>query len=134
MIQGKIKSNNSSNMWNYSWGGVFSFLKGNMSYSLIFYYIILKYNLGFHGGSDGKESACDVREAGSISRSGRPPWRKKSQPTPVFLPGEFHEEEPAGLQPVGLQRGKHNWATNTFTILTKLWNKLVRQNSHFQSN
>ena len=44
-----------------------------MSYSLIFYYTILKYNLGFHGGSDGKESACNAREAGSISRSGRPP-------------------------------------------------------------
>ena len=36
------------------------------------------------------------------------PWRREWQTTPVFLPGEFHEEEPAGLQPVGLQRGKHN--------------------------
>ena len=37
---------------------MFSFLKGNMSYSLIFYYTMLKYNLGFHGGSDGKGSAA----------------------------------------------------------------------------
>ena len=35
----------------------------------------------------GKESACnigDTGEAGSI------PWRKKGQPTLVFLPGESH--------------------------------------------
>ena len=36
------------------------------------------------------------------------PWRREWQPTPVFLPGEFHEEEPGGLQSVGLQRGRHD--------------------------
>ena len=86
---------------------------------------------GFPGGSDGKASACNVGDAGSISGSGRSPgegngnplqhtclenpmdggawwaafcgvaksqtrlsdftfmhWRRKWQPTPVFLPGE----------------------------------------------
>ena len=37
---------------------------------------------GFHGGSDGKESACNVGDQGS--------WRRNWQPTPVFLPGESH--------------------------------------------
>ena len=29
-------------------------------------------------------SAGDIRDSGSI------PWRRKQQPTPVFLPGESH--------------------------------------------
>ena len=33
------------------------------------------------------------------------------QPTPVFLPGEFHR------QTMGLQRVGHDWVTNTFTLL-----------------
>ena len=32
--------------------------------------------------------AGDVRDEGSIPGSGRFPWRRKWQPTPVFLPGE----------------------------------------------
>ena len=44
------------------------------------------------------------------------PWRRKWQPTPVFLPGEFHgQREPGGLQSMGSQRVRHNWVTNTFT-------------------
>ena len=27
------------------------------------------------------------------SRVGKIPWRREGQPTPIFLPGEFHEEE-----------------------------------------
>ena len=36
--------------------------------------------------------AGDVRDLGSIPRSGRFHWRRKSLPTPVFLPGESHEQ------------------------------------------
>ena len=47
--------------------------------------------LGFHGGSDDKESACNVRDLGSIPGLGRFPWRRERLlPTPVFWPGEFH--------------------------------------------
>ena len=36
-----------------------------------------------------------------------------TQPTPVFLPGEFHQQGNLGkLQSMGLQRVGHNWATN----------------------
>ena len=45
---------------------------------------------GFSGGSDGKESACDAGDLGLIPGSGRSPWRRAWQPTPVFLPGESH--------------------------------------------
>ena len=36
------------------------------------------------------ESACNAGDLGLIPRSGRIPWRRKWQPTPVFLPGESH--------------------------------------------
>ena len=50
------------------------------------------------GVSDGKESACNVGDLGSIPGSGRFPWIGKWQPTPVFLPGESPWiEEPGGL-------------------------------------
>ena len=35
-------------------------------------------------------NARDVRDAGSIPRSGSSPGGRAWQPTPVFLPGEFH--------------------------------------------
>ena len=39
-------------------------------------------------------------------------WRRKWQPTPVFLPGESPwTEEPGRLQSMGSQRIGHNWAT-----------------------
>ena len=38
----------------------------------------------FPGGSDCKASAYNVGDLGSI------PWRRKWQPTPVFLPGKSH--------------------------------------------
>ena len=32
-------------------------------------------------------NAGDIRDAGLIPGSGRSPWRRGRQPTPVFLPG-----------------------------------------------
>ena len=32
----------------------------------------------------------DVRDLDSVLGSGKIPWKRKWQPTPVFLPGEFH--------------------------------------------
>ena len=40
----------------------------------------------FPGGSDGKESACNAGDLVSIPGCGR----SRGQPTPVFLPGDFH--------------------------------------------
>ena len=42
----------------------------------------------FPGGSDGKESACNV--GGPVLWVGKIPRRREWLPTPVFLPGEFH--------------------------------------------
>ena len=42
------------------------------------------------GGSGGKESTCQCRKCGFDPWVGKMPWRRKWQPTPVFLAGEFH--------------------------------------------
>ena len=50
----------------------------------------LRHYWSFSGGSDGKESARNEGDIGLIPGLGRIPWRREWQPTPVFLPGEFH--------------------------------------------
>ena len=64
---------------------------------------------GFLGSTSGKEPACQCRilkRPGFNPYVGKIPWRRKRQPTPVFLPGESSRtEEPGGLQFTGLQRG-----------------------------
>ena len=47
-------------------------------------------------------SAGDIRDAGLTLR--KIPWRRKWQPTPVFLPGESHEQSSlVGYSPWGLK-------------------------------
>ena len=45
----------------------------------------------FQSGSDGKASACNARDPGSIPGLGRSP-REGMATTPVFLPGKFHRQ------------------------------------------
>ena len=60
---------------------------------------------GFPDDTSGKESACQCRR-GWV---GKTPWRKKRQPTPVFLAWEIPwTEEPGRLQFMGLQRVRHD--------------------------
>ena len=54
------------------------------------------------GGSDGKESACNAEDWGSVPGLGKIPWRSKWQPTPVILAWRISwTEEPGGLRPWG---------------------------------
>ena len=46
----------------------------------------------FPAGSDSKESACNAGDLGSVPGLGRSPGEGNCLPTPVFLPGEFHEQ------------------------------------------
>ena len=56
--------------------------------------------LGFPGGSDSKEPACNAGGPGSIL--GKILWRREWQSTPVFLPGEFHGQRSlVGYSPWG---------------------------------
>ena len=54
----------------------------------IYRYVLIV--LGFPGGSDGKESACNAGDLGLNPGLGRSPWRREWPPTPVFLPGDSH--------------------------------------------
>ena len=72
---------------------------------------------GFPGGSEGTEYASNVGDQGLISGSGRFPWRREWQPTPVFLPGESQGKRAlAGYSPWGCQqstmteRPTHTWS------------------------
>ena len=69
----------------------------------------MRKSIGFPGGSEVKASASNAGDPGLIPGFnpwvGKIPWRRKWQPTSVFLPGESHglSEEPGGLQFMGLQ-------------------------------
>ena len=85
------------------------------------YYLNIWMFLGFPGGSDCKESACNAGDLCLIPGSLRPwvrriPWRREWLPTPVFLPGEFHGQR--SLVGYGLwgHRVRHNWATNIWVF------------------
>ena len=67
---------------------------------------------GFPGGTV-KNQPADVGRRHKRCRFdpwvGKMPWRRKWQPTPVFLPGELHgPEEPGGLWPIESQRVRHD--------------------------
>ena len=50
-------------------------------------------SLGLPRWLSGKESACWCRRCGFDPCTGRIPWRRKWQPTPVFLPGKSHRQK-----------------------------------------
>ena len=47
---------------------------------------------GFPVGSDGKKSACNAEDLSFSPWVRKILWRRKWQPTLVFLPGEFHRQ------------------------------------------
>ena len=60
----------------------------------------------------GKESACQLRRCGFNPWVGKIPWRRKWQPTPVFLPGKSHGQGSlVGYSPQGHKRVRHDLVT-----------------------
>ena len=58
--------------------------------------------LGFPGGSDGRESACNAGRYRFEPWVRKIFWRREWPSTPVFLPGEFHgQRNLAGYSPWG---------------------------------
>ena len=51
-----------------------------------------------------KNTLANAGDAVSIPGSGRPPGRRKWQPTPVFLPGKSHGQSLAGYSGVAKRR------------------------------
>ena len=56
---------------------------------------------GFHGGSDNKESACNVGDTGSIPGSGRSPAERNGNHPSILAWRIPWTEEPGGLQSMG---------------------------------
>ena len=57
-----------------------------------------------------REPTCQCRRHGFNPWVRKIPWRRKWQPTPVFLPGESHAQRSlGGYSPWGL-RVRHNWS------------------------
>ena len=65
-------------------------------------------HLDFPGGSDGKASAYNAGDLGSIPGSGKISWRRKWQPPPVFLPGNPIDGGAGRLHSMGSQRVGHD--------------------------
>ena len=60
------------------------------------------FKVSFPGGSEVKAPACNAGDLGLIPGSGKIPWRRKWQPSPVFLPGESHGQRSlVGYSPQG---------------------------------
>ena len=68
--------------------------------------------VGFPGVSECKESACPCRRPRFHSWVRTISWRRKWQPTPVFLPEEFHGQRSlAGYSPRGHKESDTEWLT-----------------------
>ena len=72
--------------------------------------------MGFPSGSDGKESACNAGDLGSIPGLGRYPGEGNGYAFKYSGLENSWTEEPGRLQSMGSQKVGHDWVTFT-TIL-----------------
>ena len=70
------------NVHSYSWVVI------NIYKKIIYKYISI--SIGLLWWFSDEESSCQCRRLGFNPWVRKIPWRRKWQPTPVFLPGEFH--------------------------------------------
>ena len=84
--------------------------------------VCTSFHESFPGGACGKESVCQCRRCKSHEFDpwvGKIPWKRKWQPTPVFLPGGFHGQRSlVGYSPWGHRVG-HDWARLYMTLSFK---------------
>ena len=66
------------------------------------------YNMGFPGGSDGKESTYNVGDLGSIPRTGRLPRGGHGNPLQYSCPENSMDRGAWQAKPMGFQRVKHD--------------------------
>ena len=70
------------------------------------------------GGSDSKESSCNAGHSSSIPGSEWSPGGGYRKPLQYSCWEITRTVDPGGLQSLGSQRVRHNWATNTFPFLS----------------
>ena len=73
--------------------------------------------VGFPGSSDGKDSACNVGDQSSIPGLGRSPGEGNGNPLQYSCLENPWTEKLSGLQLMGSQRVRHNWANKYFDIV-----------------
>ena len=91
---------------------------------------------------NGKESACQCRRRGFDPWVWKIPWRRKWQPTPVFLPGESHGQRSlAGYSPWGrkesdtTERLQNNKTSDRYiSYLMDVFHAIYTYMYHFVSN
>ena len=76
---------------------------------------MVRFKLGFLGGSDGKEYACCAGDLGLIPGSGRSLGEGNGNHSRILVWRIPWTEEPGGPQSMGLQGVRHDWVTNTYT-------------------
>ena len=97
---------------------------------------IVKESVGFHGGSDGKESVCQCRRHGFDPWVRKICWRREWLSTAVVLPGESHGQRSlVGYRPWGckeLEMTEHTHVrahththTHTHTYTHQEWSELL---------
>ena len=81
----------------------------------------------FPGGSDSKESAC-IRTR-FHPWVGKIPWKRKWQPTPVFLPGKsYGQRSLMGYNPWSHKElDMSEWLTHTSLLRTRILEKAVHE-------
>ena len=78
--------------------------------------------MGFPGGSDGKESACNAGDLGLIPGFEKILWSRAGQPTPVFLPGESHGQRSlVGYSPWGRKESHMTERLSTHILLLHIF-------------
>ena len=93
----------------FSYSPIFSF------WSRIHCFLLSSLRRSSPGSLGGKESTCNVGDPGSIPGLGKIPWRRKGQPSPVFLPVKsYGQRSMVGYSPWCLQRAGHDWVTFAF--------------------
>ena len=94
-----------------------------------FFHLVLGYwyRVGLPRWLSGKESACWHKRCGFYPWVEKIPWRRKWQPNPVFLPGEFHRQRSlAGYSPRGRKESDMTERLSlTYSVFTKGQGSLV---------
>ena len=74
--------------------------------------------MSFPGGSDGRESACNEGDPGSVFLGQEDSLEKEMVAHSSIVAWRIPwADEPGRLQSMGLQRVGHHWATNIFNFI-----------------
>ena len=115
----------------------FTFVHGVRKRSIfIFLHVDIRLFQGLPGGTGGEEPACQCRRRKRHTFDpwvGKIPWRRKRQPTPVFLPGGSPGQRSlAGCRPRGHRESDATKRLSTQTR-TQLFQHLLLKDSYFNS-